>query len=208
MFKLKFLFSSYKYCFCRSVFFLKKKYFNASREFLSEIILMQFFELFQDADIMWFRNPFPYFHPEADFQIACDHFTGDSSDLRNTANGGFGYVRSNNRTIEFYKFWYTSRLSYPGFHDQHVLNFIKHDEFITDIGVDMRFLSTTYFGGICEPSQYFDKVCTMHANCCIGLKSKIHDLKVILEDWRYYRSLPPSLKKAYAFSWRVPQNCR
>jgi Nucleotide-diphospho-sugar transferase len=64
---------------------------------------MQFFELFQDADIMWFRNPFPYFHPDADFQIACDHFTGYSSDLRNTANGGIGYVKikqSNHRIIQ------------------------------------------------------------------------------------------------------------
>ncbi|GJN26614.1 hypothetical protein PR202_gb14558 [Eleusine coracana subsp. coracana] len=46
----------------------------------------------QDADIMWFRNPFPHFYPDGDFQIACDHYVGNSSDLRNIANGGFIYT--------------------------------------------------------------------------------------------------------------------
>ncbi|KAF0894508.1 hypothetical protein E2562_039434 [Oryza meyeriana var. granulata] len=46
-----------------------------------------------DADIMWFRNPFPHFYPDGDFQIACDHYFGNATDLRNIANGGFNYVR-------------------------------------------------------------------------------------------------------------------
>jgi hypothetical protein len=117
-------------------------------------------------------------------------------------------VRSNNQSIEFYKFWYSSRLRYPGYHDQDVFNFIKHDPYITDIGLKIKFLSTTYFGGICEPSRDLNKVCTMHANCCIGLQSKLHDLRVIMEDWRNYMSMPPSLKRFGALSWGVPQNCR
>lgn len=157
---------------------------------------------------MWFRNPLPHFHPDGDFQIACDRFMGDATDLRNTPNGGFNYVRSNNRSIEFYKFWYSSREKHPGYHDQDVLNFIKHDPFIAEIGLTIRFLSTTYFGGICEPSRDFSKVCTMHANCCIGLHRKLHDLRVMLEDWRNYMSLPPSLKTSGSYKWRVPQNCR
>uniref|UniRef100_A0A0A9D3L8 Uncharacterized protein n=1 Tax=Arundo donax TaxID=35708 RepID=A0A0A9D3L8_ARUDO len=47
----------------------------------------------------------------------------------------------------------------------------------------------------------------MHANCCIGLHSKIHDLRIMLEDWRNYMSMPPTLKRSAALSWRVPQNC-
>ncbi|KAL6633760.1 hypothetical protein ACP70R_026431 [Stipagrostis hirtigluma subsp. patula] len=164
--------------------------------------------VFSDADIMWFRNPFPYFYPDGDLQIACDHYVGNTTDLRNIANGGFNYVKSNNQSIEFYKFWYSSRLRYPGYHDQDVFNSIKHDPFVTDIGLTIKFLSTTYFGGICEPSRYFNKVCTMHANCCIGLQSKIHDLRIMMEDWRNYMSMPPSLKRSGALSWRVPQNCR
>uniref|UniRef100_A0A453CXK9 Nucleotide-diphospho-sugar transferase domain-containing protein n=2 Tax=Aegilops tauschii subsp. strangulata TaxID=200361 RepID=A0A453CXK9_AEGTS len=141
------------------------------------------------------------------FSIACDHYVGNATDLRNIANGGFNYVKSNERTIEFYSFWYSSRLRYPGYHDQDVFNAIKHDPYVADIGLEIKFLSTAYFGGFCEPSRDLNKVCTMHANCCIGLRSKIHDLRIMMEDWKNYLSLPPSLKRLLTLSWRVPQNC-
>ncbi|KAF7090489.1 hypothetical protein CFC21_093234 [Triticum aestivum] len=176
-------------------------------DFLRLVLEKGYSFIFSDADIMWFRNPFPYFYPDGDLQVACDHYVGNATDLRNIANGGFNYVKSNNQSIEFYKFWYSSRLRYPGYHDQDVLNFIKHDPYIMDIGLTIKFLSTTYFGGICEPSKDLNEVCTMHANCCIGLQSKLHDLRIIMEDWRDYMSMPPSLKTSGAFSWRVPQNC-
>ncbi|KDO61867.1 hypothetical protein CISIN_1g0169951mg, partial [Citrus sinensis] len=86
-----------------------------------------------DADIVWLQNPFQRFDPDADFQIACDRFSGNSFNLRNEPNGGFNYVKSNNRTIEFYKFWYNSRKMFPGLHDQDVLNEIKFDPYIQKI---------------------------------------------------------------------------
>lgn len=165
--------------------------------------------LVQDADIMWFRDPFPRFYEDADFQIACDHFCGNSIDLENnTPNGGFNFVKSNNRSIEFYKFWYSSRENYPGLHDQDVLNNIKYDSFITEIDLKIKFLNTAYFGGFCEPSKDLNYVCTMHANCCFGLDSKVHDLKILLEDWKQFMSLPPTMKRSSMLSWRAPKNCR
>ncbi|KAL5216826.1 hypothetical protein ABZP36_008227 [Zizania latifolia] len=176
-------------------------------DFLRLVLERGFSFIFSDADIMWFRNPFPHFYPDGDFQIACDHYVGNATDLRNIANGGFNYVKSNERSIEFYSFWYSSRLRYPGFHDQDVFNVIKHEPYVADIGLKIKFLSTSYFGGFCEPSRDLNKVCTMHANCCIGLGSKVHDLRIMMEDWRNYLSLPPSLKRSRALAWRVPQNC-
>lgn len=176
-------------------------------DFLRVVLEKGYSFVFSDADIMWFRNPFPFFYSDGDFQIACDHYVGNATDLRNIANGGFNYVKSNDQSIEFYKFWYSSRFRYPGYHDQDVFNFIKHDPYTTDIGLTIKFLSTAYFGGICEPSRDLNKVCTMHANCCIGLQSKIHDLRIMMDDWRNYMSMPPSLKRFGALSWRVPQNC-
>lgn len=167
-----------------------------------------FFFFPQDADIMWFRDPFPRFYLDADFQIACDYFAGDSDDVQNRPNGGFNYVKSNNRSIEFYKFWYSSHETYPGYHDQDVLNIIKFHPFIMEIGLKMKFLDTAYFGGLCEPSKDFNQVCTMHANCCYGLNSKLNDLRIMLQDWKQFLSLPPSLKRVSILSWRVPQNCR
>uniref|UniRef100_A0A0D9W8P8 Nucleotide-diphospho-sugar transferase domain-containing protein n=1 Tax=Leersia perrieri TaxID=77586 RepID=A0A0D9W8P8_9ORYZ len=138
-----------------------------------------------DADIMWFRNPFPHFYPDGDFQIACDHYFGNATDLRNIANGGFNYVKSNERSIEFYSFWYSSRLRYPGLHDQDVFNVIKHDPYVADIGLKIKFLGTSYFGGFCEPSRDLNRVCTVHANCCIGLQSKpflVTPINILMEN--------------------------
>ncbi|KAF8389616.1 hypothetical protein HHK36_024135 [Tetracentron sinense] len=177
-------------------------------DFLRSVLEMGYNFIFTDADIMWFRDPFPRFYLEADFQIACDHFFGSSYDVQNIPNGGFNYVKSNNRSIEFYKFWYSSRETFPGYHDQDVLNMIKYDPFITEIGLKMRFLNTAYFGGFCEPSKDLNQVCTMHANCCIGLDSKLHDLRIMIDDWKFFLSLPPSMKRSRVASWRVPQNCR
>lgn len=176
-------------------------------DFLRSVLEMGYNFVFTDADIMWFRDPFPRFYLDADFQIACDQFLGSSYDLENKPNGGFSFVRSNNRSIEFYKFWHSSREVYPGYHDQDVLNIIKHDAFLIDIELKMRFLNTANFGGFCEPSKDLNQVCTMHANCCVGMGNKVHDLKVMLEDWKQYMSLPPSLKRSSISSWRVPQNC-
>ncbi|KAK0574749.1 hypothetical protein LWI29_028427 [Acer saccharum] len=176
-------------------------------DFLRAILEMGYNFVFTDADIMWFRDPFPRFYSDADFEIACDHFLGSSDDIENRPNGGFNHVKSNNRSIEFYKFWYSSRETYPGYHDQDVLNIIKFDPLITDIGLNMRFLDTAFFGGLCEPSKDLNVVCTMHANCCYGLDSKLHDLRIMLQDWKTFLSLPPTLKRVSIMSWNVPQNC-
>lgn len=176
-------------------------------DFLRIVLEMGYNFIFTDADIMWFRNPIPRFFPDGDFQIACDQFYGNPLDRNNRPNGGFNFVKSNNRTIEFYKFWYASREQHPGSHDQDVLNMIKFDPFIDKIGLQMRFLSTAFFGGICQPSRDFNQVCTMHANCCIGLSRKINDLGVMLEDWKSYMALPPDLKRSKALVWRVPHSC-
>ncbi|XP_051144747.1 uncharacterized protein At4g15970 isoform X2 [Andrographis paniculata] len=175
--------------------------------FLRSVLELGYNFVFTDADVLWFRDPFPEFDPDVDFQIACDHFTGIHEDIENRPNGGFKFVRSNNRSIEFYKFWYSSRKRYPGLHDQDVLNRIKNDSFTINSGIKMRFLDTALFGGFCEPGQDLNEVCTMHANCCFGLDSKLHDLRILLEDWKNYLSLPPT-SKLYVPSWRVPQNCR
>ncbi|KAA0067582.1 nucleotide-diphospho-sugar transferase family protein [Cucumis melo var. makuwa] len=177
-------------------------------DFLRTVLEMGYNFVFTDADVMWFRDPFPFFDINADFQIACDQYLGIPDDLDNRPNGGFNYVKSNNRSIEFYKYWYSARETYPGYHDQDVLNRIKYDFFIEEIGLKIRFLDTAYFGGFCEPSKDLNRVLTMHANCCIGMDSKLHDLRILLEDWKHYMSMPPYLKTSSIQSWRVPQNCR
>jgi hypothetical protein len=39
-------------------------------------------------------------------------------------------------------------------HDQDVLNEIKFDQDFVDIGLELQFLDTLYFGGFCEVNSY------------------------------------------------------
>ncbi|CAK9212556.1 unnamed protein product [Sphagnum troendelagicum] len=176
-------------------------------EFLRKVLEMGYSFVFSDTDIMWFRDPFPRFDKSADLQIACDKYTGIPEDLDNQPNGGFVYARSNNRTIDFYKYWYMSREDHPGLHDQDVLNEIKFDQDFVDIGLELRFLNTLYFGGFCEVSKDLEQVCTMHANCCTGLQRKLKDLRLVKEDWKCFRQMSPQMKKLQRVYWRAPRQC-
>ncbi|CAL9156367.1 unnamed protein product [Musa hybrid cultivar] len=145
--------------------------------------------IFTDTDILWFRNPLPHFYPQGDFQVSCDRFFGNATDLENWPSNGFNYVRSNNRTISFFKYWYSARTKYPQDHDQAVFNYIKHDAYLRELGLTIRFLDSKYFHGLCEiRSRDWDAVCTMHANCRIGLSSKLSELRGMLEEWKKYTS--------------------
>ncbi|KAJ7560635.1 hypothetical protein O6H91_04G137900 [Diphasiastrum complanatum] len=164
--------------------------------------------VFTDADIMWFRDPFPHFSTDADFEIACDKFNGNPTSLANLPNNGFVHVRSNERTINFYKFWNKCREIYPGENEQEILNKVKLKSNFRKIGMKMRFLSTKFFGGFCQASRDFDKVCIMHANCCVGLVNKIRDLTLIIEDWKHYKSMTDLEKQLQKVRWRAPRACR
>ncbi|KAL3329721.1 hypothetical protein AABB24_033868 [Solanum stoloniferum] len=176
-------------------------------DFLRIVLQMGYNFILTDADILWFRQPFAHFYAHVDFQIACDYYLHDSSNPNNSPNGGFKFVKSNNQTIQFYKFWNKSRRTYPGKNEQDVLNIIKYSPFIKKIGLTMRFLDTSYFGGFCEPSKYLNYVCTMHANCCIGLENKIHDLRMAINDWKDYMALPNDERKSYKYTWSLPRIC-
>lgn len=176
-------------------------------DFLREVLEEGYSFVFTDADIMWFRDPFPHFSPEADFQIACDRYSGYPNSLENRANGGFAFARSNRRTIEFYKYWYAARELFPDKHDQGVLNAIKHNEALAEIGVRLRFLDTKYISGFCDPARDLEEVCTMHANCCYGLGNKLHDLRLILADWKRFRAMTLQEKRVQRASWSAPKAC-
>ncbi|KAL2936627.1 hypothetical protein RDABS01_028610, partial [Bienertia sinuspersici] len=165
--------------------------------FLHVVLSMGYSFIVTDTDVMWLRNPYPYLsNHEYDIQTSCDTYNGREFDLDNLLNLGFMLVRSNSRTIEFYKFWISSRQRYPKLHEQNVFHKIKYNPILEKVGLNVRFLDTDYFGGFCSPSRDFNKVCTMHANCCVGLDKKLADLSTTLEDWKTY--LSSTKKKPYS----------
>ncbi|XP_024519472.1 uncharacterized protein At4g15970 [Selaginella moellendorffii] len=176
-------------------------------QLLSVVLELGYSFVFTDTDVLWFRDPFPRFHAGADFEIACDRFNGADADLSNPVNGGFLHVVSNSKTISLYKLWYESRLRFPGKHDQHVFDAIKLSPEFGALGLNVRLLGTEYFGGFCEKAKDLDVVCTMHANCCIGLEKKMMNLELVAEGWSLYKLMTPDQRQHFQISWRAPVNC-
>ncbi|KAG8054174.1 hypothetical protein GUJ93_ZPchr0001g31075 [Zizania palustris] len=165
--------------------------------------------LFTDVDIVWFRNPFRHIAVFADMTTSSDVFNGDADDLNNFPNTGFYYMKSTNRTVEMLRRWRAAKTRFPPDHEQNVFNYIKHElAGAGGLGVRVQFLDTAIFGGFCQLFRNdMGKACTMHANCCVGLGNKLHDLRGVLDQWRNYTSLMPEARKKGGFGWTIPAKC-
>ncbi|KAE8654733.1 hypothetical protein F3Y22_tig00117047pilonHSYRG00087 [Hibiscus syriacus] len=206
--------------FREEAYYMTPNYLNIMRrriDFLRIILELGYDFIFTECIFSVFQQGSIYrFLPDADFQTACDYYKCSPDDMENNPNGGFYYVKSNNRTIAFYRFWFSSRETYPKHHDQLVLDKIKSHPYISEkIRLRIKFLDTVYFGGLCKPSKDLNKVCNMHANCCYGMLNKLNDMlnklndmKIMLQDWRTSNSLPPKHRNVSIFTWRVPRFCR
>ncbi|KAK3162857.1 hypothetical protein QOZ80_1BG0094630 [Eleusine coracana subsp. coracana] len=175
--------------------------------FQQRILELGYNFLFTDADTIVFRNPLRRIPVYADMSCSSDDFKPTRKLLDNPLNTGLYYLKSTNRTIEMVKHWRAARVRFPGRHDQKVFVLIKW-ELIRKLGVKIEPLETVYFGGFCEYHDDPEKICTMHADCCIGLDTKVHDLKDIAADWKNYTSLTPQERKKGNFRWTVPVRCR
>ncbi|GJM92049.1 hypothetical protein PR202_ga08476 [Eleusine coracana subsp. coracana] len=124
--------------------------------------------------------------------------------LDNIVNTGFYYMKSTARSIKAIKYWQEARTRFPPSIDQVVFNNIKH-ELVTELGAKILPLKTEFVSGFCDFYENgLDKVCTIHANCCLGLENKVHDLKNIAADWKNYTSLTPEKRKKWSVRLTAP----
>ncbi|KAL7580269.1 hypothetical protein ACA910_013003 [Epithemia clementina (nom. ined.)] len=70
------------------------------------IAMLGYDVLFQDVDVVWYRNPIHYFHDENALDASFDVYFQDDGNhalyyAPYSANTGFYYVRSNERTLHF-----------------------------------------------------------------------------------------------------------
>ncbi|KAJ4798536.1 Nucleotide-diphospho-sugar transferase family protein [Rhynchospora pubera] len=164
--------------------------------------------LFTDVDVLWFQNPFKHITVYADITASCDIFVGNPESLRNSPNTGFFYLKSTDRTVEMLRYWREARNRFPPNHEQYVFNMIKH-ELVTKVKVKVQFLDTFYFGGFCGHGNDLNKICTIHANCCIHLDNKLHNLRNATAAWKKYISIPviKDKKRRKKFIWQAPRLC-
>ncbi|KAH8968642.1 hypothetical protein BDL97_03G138500, partial [Sphagnum fallax] len=109
----------------------------------------------------------------------------EESFSKSSSNGllGFIYVLSNKRTIILFKFWYGTRDIQLGIYEQDNFQKMLQDKSIQDIGLKLRFLDVNIFSGYCQGSNNWSHICTMYANCCIGLEQKMEHLQFALHTW-------------------------
>ncbi|KAG8054175.1 hypothetical protein GUJ93_ZPchr0001g31230 [Zizania palustris] len=163
--------------------------------------------LFTDVDILWFRDPFERMSMAAHMVTSSDFYLGGAYNTANFPNTGFLYVRSSRRAVAAMEAWRAARAAYPGRHEQQVLNEIKR-ELVAKRGVRIQFLDTAHNGGFCSNTRDFATLYTMHANCCVGLGAKLHDLRNLLAEWRAYRQLPGGdPRRRGPVRWKVPGIC-
>ncbi|CAN6282960.1 unnamed protein product [Urochloa humidicola] len=171
--------------------YMAKDYLNMMwrrNRFQARILALGYNFVFTDVDIIWLRNPLLRIPVGADIAMSSDRFPGDNPyDLDKAANGGFVYVKAVPRTEAFYGDWYKAREAYPGNHEQFVFDQVKR-ELSARHGVRVQFVDTAYLSGFCELSKDFRKVCTVHANCLIGLKDKLAKLAGVLDEWKQFRA--------------------
>ncbi|KAF7039456.1 hypothetical protein CFC21_049448 [Triticum aestivum] len=166
--------------------------------------------LFTDTDMLVLRNPFRRIPVYADMSVSSDDYSAARAHpLDNPLNTGLYYVKATSRGVRVLKYWRAARARFPGAHDQSVFHNIKR-ELVQKLGVAIEPLDTVYFGGFCEYHDDLASACTMHADCCVGVDNKVHDLKDVAADWkRYTRMAPEERKKAGGnVTWTVPARCR
>ncbi|XP_024516073.1 uncharacterized protein At4g15970-like [Selaginella moellendorffii] len=172
-------------------FFMTDDYLKMTRRkvsFLAVVLELGYSLVFTDGDLLWFRDPFPHFSQEAEFEVSCDRFNGDEASLHNGPNTGFLHVKSSNRTVEMFKLWHNATEIHAESHDQDVFNQIKFSDEFQRIGARIRFLPSRIFSSFCERPDDLESFCTMHANCCVGLHAKMEDLRLVLDDWKRFEA--------------------
>ncbi|GJM98339.1 hypothetical protein PR202_ga15340 [Eleusine coracana subsp. coracana] len=174
--------------------FMAKDYLDMMwrrNRFQARVLELGYSFVFTDVDIVWFRNPLLRIPVAVDFAMSADSFYGDNPyDLNKRANGGFVYAKASPRTVAFYEGWYEARKRFPGKNEQDLIQKLER-ELAEAHGVTAQFVDTAYLGGFCERRKKvmdFNKLCTFHANCLVGLKMKLDRLRGVLDAWKKFKA--------------------
>ncbi|KAK0590417.1 hypothetical protein LWI29_026768 [Acer saccharum] len=76
--------------------------------------------------------------------------------------------------------------------------------------VGVEYLDAAHFGGFCQQRKNMEEIYTVRANCCENIENKVHDLRMLLDDWRNFTGLSTEhagLKES-SFTWRAPEKCK
>jgi hypothetical protein len=112
--------------------------------------------------------------------------------------------------LEFLKHWKLSKILYPTTNvEESLCATILHNEDLVEMyGFRVHHVDTDHFGGFCQlNNDILEKAYTIHANCCDDLTSKVHDLRIVLDDWFRFREHVKNNNATEKMALRWPQKC-
>ncbi|KAJ1286851.1 hypothetical protein BS78_03G383800 [Paspalum vaginatum] len=172
--------------------------------FQQRILELGYNFLYTDTDILWLRNPFRHISVYADMSCSLDNSRDKPVLLDNEINCGFYYMKSTRRSVEVVRRWVAGRARFPGENEQVVLSKMKR-ELMGEVGARIEALGDV--SGFCDFQRHLDRVCTVHANCCMGLENKVRDLSNVAADWKNYTSLTPEQRDKGGVKVTPPRSC-
>ncbi|XP_061371654.1 uncharacterized protein At4g15970-like [Gastrolobium bilobum] len=161
-----------------------------------------------DADVLWLRSPFLHFNPVYELTISCN-FSSDGQSGGYMHDGGIFYLKANIISFEFFKYWKLTNILYPNSLDEDSLcTTIMQSEDVKALGFRVKLVNSTYFGGFCQLNKdMLREAYTIHANCCNDLRSKVHDMRIVLDDWIRFRNRVSGDNASDKMALRWPQKC-
>ncbi|WJX75698.1 hypothetical protein P8452_59206 [Trifolium repens] len=176
---------------------------------LIEVIELGYNIIFTDTDVLWLKSPLQNFHPIHELSISCN-FSSNEERPFSIQEGGIFFMKANAIALEFLKHWKLSKILYPTTNvEESLCATILHNEDLVEMyGFRVHRVDTDHFGGFCRlNNDILEKAYTIHANCCDDLTSKVHDLRIVLDDWFQFRKHVKNNNAAENMALRWPQKC-
>ncbi|KAG4940464.1 hypothetical protein AAZX31_16G054000 [Glycine max] len=173
---------------------------------LYEVIRLGYNIIFTDADVLWLRSPFINFHAASELTISCSD--GQSgSDLQ---DGGIFFLKASENSLEFFKYWKLTKFLHPNNPAEESLctTVSVMQDAVSRYSFDVQLANTSSFGDFCQLNMNtLREAYTIQANCCDDLKSKVHDLRIVLDDWIRFRKRASEGNALDKMDLRWPQKC-
>ncbi|KAK7395900.1 hypothetical protein VNO78_16488 [Psophocarpus tetragonolobus] len=176
---------------------------------LFEVIRLGYNIIFTDADVLWLRSPFRNLNPVTELTISCNVLS-DGQRGSYLLDDGIFFLKANGIALEFFRYWKLTKFLYPNDpFEESLCTMIKERHEIAKLyGFRVQHVNTSYFGGFCELNKdILKEAYTIQANCCDDLKSKVHDLKIVLDDWIRFRKRASRDNALDEMALRWPQKC-
>jgi len=165
--------------------------------------------ILQDPDVLWLRSPLINFNPINELTISCNVLSNGERGSYLYDEGIF-FLKANTISFEFFNYWKLTKILYPNDPvEESLCTTIKERQDIADTyGFRIQHVNTSSFGGFCQLNKdMFREVYTIQANCCDDLKSKVHDLNIVLDDWIRFRKGASEDNALDKMALRWPQKC-